>query len=169
MEAVAEFNWPVAAFAALWAIVIAVVGTRLTVIDEWYFSLKKPGWKPPDWSFGLIWTTVFILSGTALYRGWMLAPDSSVQWTIAILFVINGILNIGWNLLFFSMKRPDWALWETYGLIASVVIPALYLLQFDWIAAALLVPYALWVSIACYLTYEIVNMNQPFQGKAHET
>lgn len=148
--------------AVIWAVVVAFIGSSLTVIDEWYFGLKKPGWKPPDWTFGVIWTSIFIMSGTALYRGWVLAPDTSFQWVLAGLFVINGLLNIAWNILFFRWKRPDWALPETFALIASVLAPALYLWQVDTLAALLMLPYAIWVSIACYLTYEIVRMNPSF-------
>lgn len=160
-----ELNLLVAGTAALWAVVIAMVGGRLTVIDHWYHNLKKPGWKPPDWAFGMIWTAVFIMSATALYRGWVFAPDQSTQFLIVLLFVINGVLNIAWNILFFTWRRPDWALPETYLLIASIILPALVIGGFDVLGALLLVPYALWVSIACYLTYEIVALNRPFYSR----
>jgi len=161
----ADLDLVVAAMAALWAIAIAMVGSRLTVIDDWYHALKKPGWKPSDWAFGVIWTVVFIFSATALYRAWMFAPDGVTQAIVVLMFVLNGALNIGWNVLFFVWRRPDWALPENYLLIASVVVPALFIARFDGLAALLLVPYALWVSIACYLTYEIVTLNRPFYGR----
>lgn len=164
MSETGGIDWLVVGGAAMWAILVAVIGQVLTVIDEWYFSLKKPGWKPPDWTFGVIWTTIFILGSIALYRGWTLAPDAASQWLLAGLFVVNGVLNIAWNILFFSWKRPDWALVETYFLIASVLTPIFYLMQIDTLAALLLIPYALWVSVACYLTYEIVQLNGPFEG-----
>ena len=110
MTEAAGLNWIVVAGAVLWAVIVAVVGSRLTIIDAWYFNLEKPGWKPPDWAFGVIWTAVFICAGIALYRGWTLAPDGVSKAILAGLFVFNGACNIAWNVLFFTWRRPDWAL-----------------------------------------------------------
>lgn len=46
----------VAAFAV---IVVASVGGALTRLDEWYFALRQPSFKPPDWVFGPAWTLLF--------------------------------------------------------------------------------------------------------------
>ncbi len=35
----------------------------------WYADLVKPGWTPPGWLFGPVWTVLYILIGIS---GWLL-------------------------------------------------------------------------------------------------
>ena len=37
-------------------------------ITEWYLKLNKPEWTPPNWVFGPVWTTLYLLQGIALHR-----------------------------------------------------------------------------------------------------
>ena len=39
----------------------ATIGGSFTVLDEWYYSLEQPGWKPDDLVFPVVWTTIFFL------------------------------------------------------------------------------------------------------------
>ena len=38
----------------------AYVGSRFPV-DEWYTSLTKPPWNPPNWLFGPVWSVLYLL------------------------------------------------------------------------------------------------------------
>lgn len=40
------------------ALVTAIVGGTITVLDDWYYSLQQPDWAPPDYMFGIIWTAI---------------------------------------------------------------------------------------------------------------
>ena len=53
-------------FAVVWGLVLALAGAWATDIGEWYKSLQQPPWKPPDWVFGPMWSTIFILALHAL-------------------------------------------------------------------------------------------------------
>jgi translocator protein len=48
------------------------VGTLYTLkkITTWYVYLVKPGWTPPNWVVGPIWSTLYILIGTSLFLIW---------------------------------------------------------------------------------------------------
>ncbi|MGW4569136.1 TspO/MBR family protein, partial [Streptomyces sp. NPDC004561] len=38
----------------------AAVGGRAVDADSaWYRSLRKPGWQPPSWAFGVVWTPLY--------------------------------------------------------------------------------------------------------------
>ena len=79
-----------------------------------------------------------------------------------LLFLLNSALNIGWSGLYFTLRRPDWALIEVVFLWASVAGMAWRLRTVSRRAAWLLLPYLLWVSIAAALNLETVRLNGPF-------
>ena len=102
--------------AAAAAIFVAVLGGLMTDLGPWYASLKQPSWKPPDWAFGPIWTTIFALAAAAGVIGWRRAPSRSDREQLLVLFAANGFLNVFWSLLYFRLHRPDWSLVEVPSL-----------------------------------------------------
>jgi tryptophan-rich sensory protein len=150
-------NWLGLALAVGWGLMTAIVGMVLTVIGDWYHALRKPGWKPPDWAFGPVWTTIFILSGIAFYQVWVHVPE--YRFWLVVVYVINGGFNVFWNVLFFTWRRPDWALIETGFLWASIAAMMVVTgLAVPW-TALLVLPYLVWVSIAWALNWKIVQLN----------
>lgn len=148
--------------AAVAATFIAFLGGTITDLGPWYQALAQPSWAPPRAAFGVIWTAIFALTATAAVAAWRAAPDSrSADWLIG-LFALNGALNILWSILFFRLHKPDWALLELVFLWLSVAALIRVCLRHSRIAALLLLPYLVWVTIAGLLNYEIVRMNGPF-------
>ena len=93
---------------------------------------------------------------------WRYAESERIAgWTIG-LFALNGFLNILWSLLFFRMQRPDLAFIEVALLWASIVLLIVFCWRRSRVAAVLLLPYLVWVSIAAALNYAVVMMNPPF-------
>jgi tryptophan-rich sensory protein len=143
------------------ALVTASFGGGLTDIGEWYQALSQPWFKPPDWAFAPAWTLIFGLSATAGAMGWLRLPAAE-RTTMLALFALNIVFNVGWTVLFFVMKRPDWSVIEVAFLWASV----LALVGFFWprvrVCALCLLPYLIWVSLAWAINYEVVRLNAPF-------
>ena len=148
--------------AAAAAISVAVIGGLMTDIGPWYASLKQPAWKPPDWAFGPVWTTIFALAAAAGVIGWRRAPTRNVRETMLVLFAANGFLNVFWSLLYFRLHRPDWSLMEVPLLWLSVFALIVLLARFARPAAWLLSPYLAWVAIAAVLNWQTVKLNGPF-------
>jgi len=98
--------------AGIWIFSVSLAGGVLTEIGPWYYSLKQPDWKPPDWAFGMIWTTIFILSAMAWTLAWTASTNVNQKKMLAILFVLNGMLNALWSYLYFKLHRPDWSFIE---------------------------------------------------------
>jgi translocator protein len=149
-------------FAVVWGVVLAVGGAWATQIGEWYKGLKQPLWKPPDWVFGPMWTTIFICAGIAFVKACNRAPDSTAIYLLIILFLINGFFNLMWSVLYFRMRRPDWALIEALGLWLSVLAILLAPQSYSTVSSWLIAPYLIWVSIALYLNWTNVKLNGPF-------
>ncbi|MGL4573701.1 MAG: TspO/MBR family protein [Burkholderiaceae bacterium] len=144
------------------ALIVAVAGGLATRIGPWYFSLRKPAWQPPDWLFGPVWTLIFILCAIAAARAWIGARSLQRKKIVLLLFATNGLLNIGWSVLFFTLRRPDWALAEIPLLWLSIVL-IMYLCGQDApVVRWLLVPYLLWVTFAATLNLAVVQLNHPF-------
>lgn len=145
-----------------WALAVAAMGAWLTEIGNWYYGLRMPAWKPPDLLFGPAWTVIFALSATAFYLAWTASAGS--RWDLVLTYAINGILNVGWSLLFFRMRRPDWALFEVVVLFLSVAGMTAAVGARSTTAALLLLPYLGWVVYAGILNRWVVRANRPFLG-----
>ena len=152
-------------FAGLWAVTVATVGGLLSEIGPWYYALRKPWFQPPDWAFGPAWTIIFALAATAGVFGWENAPDATSRQWMLWLFGVNAALNILWSVIYFRLKRPDWAFIEVFPLWASVLALIVAVWPYSPTSAWLLVPYLLWVSFAGVLNLVTARLNAPFGHK----
>lgn len=152
--------------AAVATICVLGAGGALTEIGHWYLSLRSPPWRPPNWAFGPVWSTIGVLTCIAAVLIWRASPTALDKTVTLGLFAINAVFNILWSLFFFKLKRPDWALIEVVFLWLSILALILAFYPRSPLAAALLVPYLLWVSIASVLNRAMVRLNGPFHGRA---
>ena len=152
--------------AGLCTIAVLGAGGLLTEMSPWYANLHKPRWQPPGWVFAPAWTLIGVLAATAAVCAWQAAGNTSERVTVITLFAIIGMLNVGWSLLFFKLRRPDWALLEVAALWLAIVALIGGLTPLSFAAGALLAPYLAWVSFASVLNRKIVQMNQPFRRTA---
>jgi len=148
--------------AALVATMVAVAGGVLTEIGPWYRQLKKPSWQPPEWAFGPVWTVILVLAAISAALAWQAAGETGARPAVLAVLIVNSILNIAWSGLFFKLRRPDWALAEVALLWLSIVALIVVLGAQSTTAGLLMVPYLVWVSIASFLNYRLVQMNKPF-------
>ncbi len=148
--------------AASAAAFVLIAGGLLTEIGPWYEALRKPSWQPPKWAFGPAWTIIMALVATGGVIGWRATSDPRAQTLLIELFVINGMFHVGWSLLFFKLRRPDWALIEVAGLWLSIAALIAALWPLSHRAAWALAPYIGWVSFAAFLNRAIVRLNRPF-------
>lgn len=149
-------------FALVWGLVLALAGAWATDIGEWYKNLQQPAWKPPDWVFGPMWSTIFILAGIAFVMAYHRAPNQDAIRMLVILFIVNGLFNFIWSVLYFRMHRPDWALIEAIGLWLSVLAIVLATRSYSPISSLLMLPYLAWVSVAMLLNWTTIQLNGPF-------
>lgn len=138
-----------------------LIGSIFTTpaIPTWYAALAKPALTPPAWAFGPVWTVLFILMGIALYIVWSKGWGQKKVQVAMVIFAVQLVLNVLWSYLFFGLQAPFFALLEIGLLWVAILmtIGAFYRVSIP--AAALLVPYLLWVSLAAYLNYGIYALN----------
>lgn len=155
-------TWKPVLLAALAALAVAALGGLMTDIGPWYRGLVKPSWQPPDLMFGPVWTLIYACAAIAGVRAWESAPSRAAREWMLALFALNGFLNVLWSLLFFRLRRPDWALWEVGPLWLSVLALVIVLGRWSPRAGWLLAPYLAWVAFAAVLNLAIVRLNGPF-------
>ena len=155
-------QWGAVWAAAAWAVVVAVAGGVATRLGPWYDNLRKPSWQPPDWLFGPAWTAIFALTAASGVRAWWGTADGVQRWLTVGLFVVNGLLNFFWSVLFFTLRRPDWALVEVVPLWLSILAMMIAFAVFAPPASLLLLPYLAWVGFAAFLNRAVVRLNAPF-------
>ena len=127
-----------------------------TSVKTWYPLLNKPGFNPPDWVFGPVWTALYVLMGLAAWRVWCAGAKSR---TALWLFVLQLALNLAWSVVFFGLHRIGTAVAVIVLLEAAILATIAAFRPIDRLAAALLLPYALWVAFATVLNIAVWRLN----------
>ncbi|TWT39386.1 TspO/MBR family protein [Blastopirellula retiformator] len=136
---------------------VGVAGALFTTpkIPTWYAGLEKPPWTPPNYLFGPVWTTLYILMGIAAWLVWR-KGDSGVALTF---FGVQLALNAIWSPIFFGLESPLLGLLVIVPLWLMIGVTIYGFARRWWPAALLLVPYLLWVSYASCLNFAIWRLN----------
>ena len=122
---------------------------------EWYKSLNKPTWVPPNWVFPIAWTSIYLLISFAGARVALLDGNAYAMAFWALQIAFNGL----WTPVFFGLRQIRLGMAVVGFLWLGVLSTMLALWQVDWIAGALFVPYLIWVTIAAALNAGIWRLN----------
>jgi tryptophan-rich sensory protein len=139
-------------------IAVVLLGGLATEIGPWYANLVKPSWQPPNWVFGPVWTSIYLLTGIAAVRAWR-RGNALQRKRFLIALGINCGLNVLWSFLFFHQQRPDLAFVEVLLLWLSILALVLLPWSYSRRSSLLILPYLIWVSFAAYLNATIVQLN----------
>lgn len=127
-------------------------------IDGWYRTVVKPAWNPPDWVFGPVWTTLFVLMGISAWLVWKPAGFQKAVTPLS-LFAVQLILNVAWSWIFFGMHQIGWAVVEIVILWLVILATIITFFRRSKPAGWLLVPYLGWVTFASVLNFTIWRLN----------
>ena len=127
-------------------------------IDGWYRTVVKPEWNPPDWVFGPVWTTLFVLMGISAWLVWKPAGFKEAA-TALSLFAVQLILNVAWSWIFFGMHQIGWAVVEIVILWLAILATTVAFFRRSKAAVWLLMPYLGWVTFASVLNFAIWQLN----------
>jgi tryptophan-rich sensory protein len=150
---------------AIAVLVVEVVGASGAVftaqgLTAWYGTLERPAIAPPNWVFGPVWTTLFALMGVAAWLVWRRAEtDPRAVRLAAAVFAVHFAFNLGWSAVFFGLREIGWGLLVIACLWGLIIATMWSFNRVDRRAAALLVPYLLWVSFATFLNYQFWVLN----------
>ncbi len=130
------------------ALAIGSIFTGKGVPSDWYVSLNKAPWTPPGWAFGAAWFTIMICFTIYMAIAWKQVQNQKL---LIGLFLIQLILNITWNPVFFHFQNTALALMIISGLTILVTFLLLYYWPDLQLWSLLVMPYVLWLLIATSL------------------
>src|ERR1700761_2573779 len=86
----------------LMPLLVGAIAGYFTVssVHGWFETLNAPSFRPPNWVFGPVWTTLYVLMGISFYMI-SIQPQSNVRKYAINLFYIQLLLNFFWSFLFF--------------------------------------------------------------------
>jgi tryptophan-rich sensory protein len=142
-------------------VLAAVLGNLATSpnIPTWYAGLTKPGFTPPNWVFGPVWTILYIMMAAAAWRVLSLSSGRPGRTAALAAFFVQLALNAAWSFAFFAAHSPLAGLIVIGALIAAIAWTIRAFWPIDRTAAWLLVPYAAWVAYAAALNFSIWRLN----------
>lgn len=128
-------------------------------ISDWYVSLNKPSFNPPNWIFAPVWTVLYILMGVAAGIVWSKGFYHKWVQTALYHFIFQLVFNAAWSIVFFGMRSPFYALMVIIVLLILIVLTIKWFRVVSKTAALLMIPYLLWVAFATILNYSIWQLN----------
>ena len=153
-------NWFLAAgFVAV--VAVFAVGSQVWVSSDpdWYDSLVKPSFQPPDLVFGIIWPLNF-LALLAVGVGVAVTQPTRTGATALGLLVVAVVFSLSWAYLFYGPHALGAAAWcllasavATWCLVGYLAVRA----GVAW-GAGLLV-FAGWLSVATALAFGYATLN----------
>ena len=128
-------------------------------MNEWYETLQRPKFTPPDWVFGPVWTILYIMIAISLFL-FLRKYKSENGYGIYVLIVLHLVSNISWTSIFFGLKSPGLALIDILFLDISLLLMVLFFWRTYNISSILLWPYLVWSLFATYLNASFYVLNK---------
>ncbi len=123
----------------------------------WYRGLDKPSWTPPDWAFPVTWSVLYSLNG---YAGWLIWDTAgAAAWPALAVYAVSLVINALWSALVFGARRLDWGMIDVTALWLSIAAVMVLFWPISRLAALVLIPYLIWVSIAAALNASVLRRN----------
>jgi len=138
------------------------IGALITApaIPTWYEELIQPSFRPPNWVFAPVWTTLYLLMGISMFLVWRKAETSILRRNAVAAFVLQLALNMSWSIAFFGFRSPLGGMIVIVLLLAAIIAMTGIFYRISRPAAYLQIPYVLWVSFASILNLSIFILNK---------
>lgn len=122
-----------------------------------YGKLAQPGWAPPSYLFGPVWSALYLLMAVAAWLVWRVDP----RWRnpAIIAYGVQLVLNLLWSPLFFGLGWRGLALVDIVLLDLAVAVTITLFWRIHRPAAAMMVPYLAWILFATALNYSVWSLN----------
>lgn len=141
------------------ASILAVAGLGSIFVNlgmEWYDTLNRPTYFVPNFLIPIMWTIIYSIFAIVLCN-WVSKEDLPKD-TI-ILLILNGIFNVLWCLLFFTLNQPLWGVVSIVLLLILAYLLVANIYKYNKVYAYFTALYPIWVSIATTLNLALWILN----------
>ena len=146
-------GWLALCFAAA-----AAGGLASANAGNFYSQLIRPGWAPPGWLFGPVWTLLYAMMAVAAWLVWKDKGWHEARTALG-LFVVQLAANALWTWIFFVWHLGAAAFAEIVVLWVLIACTVAAFWRVRPLAGALLLPYLVWVSFASVLCFAMWQGN----------
>ena len=136
----------------------SVIGVLATINfkEPWYSLLNKPIFNPPDWVFGPVWTSLYIMMTISIWLYWL---TKNKDMNTVYIYFIHLFFNTTWSVVFFVFHNMVLALLVLIALIALIINLILRFKRVKMLCVYLMIPYLLWCSFALILNTSLIILN----------
>lgn len=127
---------------------------------DWYATLNKPGFTPPNSAFPIVWTILYALMAVAAWMFWRAPGEEGDRRLGLIAFGVQLVLGVLWTAAFFWAHRLGLALVVNMAFLVAIAVTIVLFDRSSRMAAVLLVPLLLWMCFATGLNSAIWLLNQ---------
>jgi len=123
---------------------------------------KRPRWTPPGIAFPIIWSTITLLRTISATMVWVACGKT---FTCVPLLALMAHLSMGdtWNSITNAERRLGVSFLAVFGVLSTVYWTVYQFYQVKAAAGLILLPSAVWITIATVLTGTIWRINKPLQ------
>lgn len=138
-------------------LVIAGLGSLFVNLGMgWFETLKKPSEFVSSFIIPIVWTVVYILFAVVLCL-WVTNDDIPTK--TFVLLVVNGVLNILWCLLFFTLNSTLLGVISIVLLLISSYLLVIDIFRYKNLYGYLTMIYPIWASVATTLNLALWILN----------
>ncbi|KAI8126798.1 hypothetical protein FF38_05374 [Lucilia cuprina] len=129
-------------------------------IKPWYETLKHPSFRPPNWLFAPMWTTLYSGMGYASYLVWKDGGGFSGDAKLPLIVYGSQLaLNWAWSPIFFGQHNLKGGLIDIIALTATASTCGVLFYNINKVAGCIFIPYIAWLGFASLLNYSVYKLN----------
>lgn len=144
-------------FIILSIVVVAGLGSLFVNLGmDWFASLKTPLQFPPNFIIPIVWSVIYIIFTVVLCH-WV--SKGGFPTYIKVLLILNGMFNILWCLLFFTLNQTFGGLVSIILLLILAYVLVINIFKENKVYGYFTALYPIWVSIATTLNIALWVLN----------
>ena len=144
-------------FSILAVVVVAALGSVFVNLGmDWFNGLSKPTQWIPNFVIPIVWSVIYLIAAGVLFF-WI--KNGEMKKKTAVLFIVNGVLNVLWCLIFFTLRLTFLG---NIVIVLNLIFAFLLVLDifnYKKLYGYLLSIYPIWISIATTLNLALWILN----------
>ena len=138
-------------------LMVAVLGSVFVNLGmDWFSTLRTPSKFVPSFIIPIVWTIIYGVFAIVLCN-WV--GKENLDKRTLILLIVNGVLNVLWCLLFFTLNQTLWGVITIVLLLISAWLLIVDIYKTKPKYALLTLIYPIWASIATTLNLALWILN----------